>query len=840
MKKTLIKIAVCVLVFFLSLLISMNIMNQRNTDMTAEMAPATLPLVHIENGGIAYNTLHGLKQEVDTTFLRDTITPLEQDRRLTFVIEKFGNEISELSFEVRNMDGSRLIEQTVISNYKEMDNVISATVSIKDLIEKGQEYNWILKVTTPQDTIRYYTRIMDVDDYHVYEKLSFVKEFHDATFDPEACKELAKYMETNSKGDNTSLHYVNIHSNLNQLSWAGLTVNQVTKSDIILAEIDEKTASVIQNYVVETREGKKKYQYLVSEYYSLRYTKDRMYLLDFERTMNQLFNPHHEVYASNKIMLGIRDENVQMVESEGGNNLAFVNQGQLFCYHATDKKMAYIFSFYDDLDVRTLYPHHGIRIFHVDEMGNVSFMVYGYMNRGMHEGELGIQIYEYNGMLNHIEEKVFIPYDKTFATLQADLQNLAYLNKAETLYLYLDGTIFSISLADETCTEIATGLQTGTFQVSENNEMLVWQNAASVVDCTKLILMNLNSGRQKEITTVHDNRIRPLGFINNDLIYGIAQQADITNDVSGVLTFPMYAVYIQNEQGDILKSYEPTGIYVKDCIVKENLISLERMKKENGEYVETNSDQIVNNVIEEKGVNQIEVVPTQNYEKIVQIVLKGEVEAKNLKISEPKEIMYEGNRYLTLEHENTVKKYYVYSKSSIVGTFANASDAINLAYDTFGTVIDEEGSYIWKKTSRSTRNQIMKITGTKNEAGVSSLGTCLETLLSHYGFVVDVQSLLDRQVPATQILSDYLQGYKVIDLEHVDIEALLYYVNLDIPVIAMLDGEKAMLLTGFNETHVVVMRPETGELSKLSMKEIKNLCGENGNQFLVVLPQKDT
>ena len=225
----------------------------------------------------------------------------------------------------------------------------------------------------------------------------------------------------------------------------------------------------------------------------------------------------------------------------------------------------------------------------------------------------------------------------------------------------------------------------------------------------------------------------------------------------------MYAVYIQNEQGNILKSYEPTGIYVKECTIEDNLISMKRIKKENNEYVETTSDQIVNNILEESGINKVEVVATQNYEKIVQIVLKGEIETKNLKISEPKEIMYEGSRYLEIDLQDAVEKYYVYGKNGIIGTFANASDAINLAYTSNGTVIDEDGKYIWKKTARSTRNQIMKITGTKIQDESSSLAVCLETVMNYYGYSAGAQKLLNQQIPATQILSEHLLEQKVID-----------------------------------------------------------------------------
>ena len=64
-------------------------------------------------------------------------------------------------------------------------------------------------------------------------------------------------------------------------------------------------------------------------------------------------------------------------------------------------------------------------------------MVYGYMNRGKYEGSIGIQVYSYNGMLNTVEELIFIPYNKAFATLKADVEQLSYINKNGIFYLYL-------------------------------------------------------------------------------------------------------------------------------------------------------------------------------------------------------------------------------------------------------------------------------------------------------------------------------------------------------------------------------------------------------------------
>ena len=65
MKKVLLKIAVCIVVFFATILISSSLYNQGNADMTTTMESATLPLVYMTTGGISFNTLHGYCQEMD-------------------------------------------------------------------------------------------------------------------------------------------------------------------------------------------------------------------------------------------------------------------------------------------------------------------------------------------------------------------------------------------------------------------------------------------------------------------------------------------------------------------------------------------------------------------------------------------------------------------------------------------------------------------------------------------------------------------------------------------------------------------------------------------------------
>lgn len=838
MKKFIGKLTVCIVVFVITLFVSSSIYNQGNKELTTSMTQASLPLVHITTKGIAYNYLHGLKQEMDGSFFRDTITPLETDRALTFVIDKYKNTIQEISFEVRSIDGTRLVEQTRVSNFKESEDRIQATVTIKDLIEPHVEYNWILMLKVGNETLRYYTRIID-GGYNTYEKLTFVKDFHNKTFDKEQAKDLITYLESNAKGDNTTLSRVDIHCNLKQITWADLNISQITEPQIIISEIEEQTASIRMNYRVQTVESRKKYQYNVVEFYRIRYTPDRTYLLDYERSMNQLFDPGADVYGGSKIMLGIRDANVQMMESDGGSNLAFVNQNQLFCYHAADKKIAYLFSFYDGNDPRSNYDNHDIKILNVDETENVRFMVYGYMNRGKHEGSIGVQVCEYNGMLNTVEELIFIPYNKAYATLKTDMEQLSFINKNGVFYIYLDGSILAINLLNLTCEEIAGNLQQGSFEVSSTNKMLVWQNSADAYNCTKLILMNLNTGERQEIRTSGENRMLPLGFIGEDLIYGVVQYEDISIDFSGSVTFPMNTIYIQDEQGKVLKTYQREGIYVTDASIENNLITLTRVaKNEDGNYSSTSSDQIVNNLVDESGYNSSEVVVTQTYQKIVQLVLKNAIETKKLKNTNPLQVLFEGSRELAVTVENPISRYYVYGRYGIDGTFTHESEAINLAYNISGTVVNQNGDYIWKRTTRSIRNQIMAITGKQKTEGNTDLAVCLETILEFCGSIKNVQPMLDNGKTVKQILEENLNDVTALDLTGVSLDAILYYVNQDIPVLVSLENDRAMLVIGFNELNVVVMNPETGTVYKIGMNDATNLFRQNGNAFVTYFRKK--
>lgn len=197
-------------------------MNQGNTDMTTEMRPASFPLIFMNTDGKKINCLHGYAQEMEGSYLRDTITVIPQGRTVQFEIDKFHTDILKISYELRSVDGERLVENGEITNKEETKESISASVTLKDLIETQTEYNLIFILETEENEIRYYTRVILSDSYAISEKIAFVENFHKKTFDKEAAKELTKYLESNTEGNNSTYARVDIHSSFNQITW-GLT-----------------------------------------------------------------------------------------------------------------------------------------------------------------------------------------------------------------------------------------------------------------------------------------------------------------------------------------------------------------------------------------------------------------------------------------------------------------------------------------------------------------------------------------------------------------------------------------------------------------------------------------
>lgn len=842
MKKSVIKISVFLIVFILSLVIVSKFMNRGHDNLTMEMAPASLPLVTMVLDGVEYNQLHGYVADTDIAFQREAVTVLGQGRDTGFVVDTYGEIIDGISIEVRSADGSRLIENTDIKELQADNGRIRGRIVLKDLIERETYY--ALKILLDLEDGRqvcYYTRVIWSENLFAEEKLEFCRDFHEKLYDREAARELTKYLETNSRlEDNSSFHKVNIHSSFRQITWGDLGVQEVVAPVVRLAEIASQTASILLESVVCTSEGDNTVYYMVEEYYRVRYTTDRMYLLDYERTMEQI-PMREQLCVNDKIVLGITGTDVDMMESEDGNIIVFETAGRLFSYNATNNKLTVVFSFYGEgnADARTMYNRHGIRILHVDEGGNVQFAVYGYMNRGRHEGQVGIVLYTHNSAQNTVEELLYVPYDKPYAVLAAEMEQLLYLNREQKLYFVRNNSLYGVDLVARTYSRMLEIIQDEGLQVSEDRRIAVWPVGDDIYHSSSMEIRNLSNDTRKTISVSEGEVIRPLGFMEEDIIYGVAYAADVVEENSGSVFFPMYRICICNASGELLKEYRQEAVYVTECIVTDNQITLERVQRlESGSYQEAEPEHITNNMEAKAGKNVITAVDTEKYERYVQIQIRRTIDSNTVQILTPKEVVYEGGRRIQIPDEEDNIRYYVFGPYGVEGIFVSPATAVNLANEVSGTVTDKNGDQVWTRGIRAARNQIMAI----HEAGVteekSALAVCLDTMLEYEGISRNTQYLLDRGENILQILEENLIDAVVLDLKGCSLDAALYYVNLDIPVLALLEDGSAVLLVGFNEYNTGILNPETGTIDKMGMNDSAEWFAENGNRFITYMKNR--
>lgn len=840
MKKVIIKIIVLAIAFAIGLIVISEINHKDTTKQTAQMSEATFPIVSMNLNGTTMNTLFGYGNKMQGNFMRDTIFPLSENREVSIEIKELSEKINSISYEIRSLDTTRLVEQTQIESFEEKNDKIFATLPIKNLLDKGSEY--ILEIILETETekeIHYYTRIIYSDELHASEKIDFVLYFHNQTFLKDN-NNITIYLESDTSGDNMSYQKVNIHSSFDQVTWGDLAIEKVSEPVPLVKEINKSTASVTLKYLVSTtnENGEKDY-YHVNEFYRIRYTKDRMYLLDFERSMDQLFGYENQVFVGNKVLLGIVDPNMEYSGDNEGNIVCFVQGGELWSYNNTTGKLVSVFSFLggSEYDIRNYNDQHGIKIISVDETGNIDFIVYGYMNKGIHEGIVGISIFHYDNAANAIEEKVFIPSGKSYQVLKEDLGKFSYVNEQGDAYLMINDGVYAVDLDTRDYEIIVSGLTEDSYVISDNSQMLAWQEEKQAYNSTSIHILDLETRSRYTVSCGEGERIVPLGFMDQDFIYGIARLDDISYDVAGNIIFPMYVLRIQDKNNQIVKEYQQDGVYISRVEIANNLINLKRITKglDGNDYTGIVDDQIINNVVESTGKVTLSTASSQVRKKEAQLVLGSDVISESPRVLTAKVIVLEEDRELKLdESDDTARYYYVYAFGILDSIYADVGDAIERGIETSGVVVADSQKYVWESGNRQIAIQIDSIEEAVATENKSNLAVCLESMLASEGVQINVTPLLLNGETATGILESNLK-YQVMDLTGCSLDAALYYVSRGIPVLAMLDSSSPVLIVGYDQFNTIIMNPATGTKYKIGLNDSEAAFSSAGNIFITYL-----
>lgn len=836
----LLRVVVFFVVFIISQKVISGIVNRGNTDLTTDIPSASLPVVYMNINDTKMNALHGYTAEMEGSFLRGMITPINADRTLDIIVDTLGTSVAKIAFEVRNLDCSRLIESSELSSFDFNNDIISARLSFKDLIKDEKEYMLVIKLTTGDGKIiDYYSRIINTAELSLVDKLSFCLDFSEKTFDQAKAPELKKYMESNSSGDNSSFGYVNIHSSYNQLSWGTLAPEVVSDKDINLISIDSVNGCFELLYQVSIKEE----IYNVSEYFRIRKGKERMFLMEYERTMNQVITNEEKTVVNNKIINGIINKKIHYVENPNDSIVAFVQQNSLYSFNELTGNLTRVFSFRDheNDDARTRFDGHDIKVMSIDEAGNINFIVYGYMNRGNHEGQVGVALYYYDAVVNTIEEQLFIPYKKSYEMLIQDVEKLSYINSREKFYILVDGAVYSINLESKEVETVAKNLNENRFVSSKDNSIIAWQTGEGIIDYNTIQIYSLQQLSPEVINAPSGCIIVPLGFIGNDLVYGTAKINDITTDATGRQIVPMNRITIEGINKNVLKEYKKEGIYISEATINDDIIYLDRLTKdeETDKLLQTTPDQILTNDTGLNNENLYKAVITEEMETTYQIVLAKEGNYDSVKVLNPKEVLFEGNRTIVLKDSDILNRYYVYAHGRLINSFTDAADAVTTAEELFGVVVNKKMSYIWESRERKTKTSIDTIGGKalteeQIEAGISPVLICLEEMLEYKEVYKDIDELRRNNDTVISVLQNNLD-MDVLDLPGCSLSSVLYYVNRGYPVLAMTEENDAVLIVGYDAKNTILYSPLSGETFKKGINDSTAFFEEYGNKYVTYI-----
>lgn len=808
MKRKLIKAGVFFVVFLFAAVVSSLVMNRGNDDAVVDMGAPTLPRVSFLVGGEKVNTLFGYTNEMEITAMRDTVTLLASDGSLSMNIEETDGDISGVRYEVYSMDGKeKYLEGSAEAPEGEEPYRLELTGAIGENVREA-----VLRVVLTVDgaDVGYYTRIEKPDDLSAPQCLAFAKDFHSKAIEKTASEELESYLEPGEESDNTTYQTVNIHSDITHVQWGDLEPQVIGDVEWSYKEANDVYTSILATYQVSCQdENGESATYNIREFFRIRMGTDRAYLLNYNRDMQEVFSGGRTVLDDKGILLGIASTDVPYEVNEEGTMAAFVQERDLWLYDGEEDLLYQVFSFAnrEGRDERSRNDQHAVRIISMDESGNLTFAVYGYMNRGAHEGEVGVGIYYFSKETNSIEEKAFIPSTKSFAIAQDELGRMVYYaHDREMLYVLAAGTLYQIDLEKDEQMVLAEGLAEDQYAVSESGEQMAYQTMGSD-DTSAVQVMNLKEGTTYTVEAENGETVCPLGFVNGDFIVGRMKAEDKGMLSSGEEITPMYKLEIRDSQNEKQAEYSFTdsGIYITDIVTEGNLVTVNRVVKNAEGYSVTAQEFITSNAERKESAVSVETYSTERMGKQVRLTWKDGMDNTSARVVKPNQLVTGEPLTITLSGMESGEKYYVYGMGELVAIYDKAGYAIQKAEQIAGVVISSSQAYVWEKGNRNLVYSTDAAAFQKEE-GETSLQAC-ERYMEQY-------------------------GAEKVDLTGCTLDQVLYVINKGCPVIAFTDSSHAVLLTGYTKTDITYIDPDTGSTQTVGIGEMEQMVEAGGNTFI--------
>lgn len=812
MKKKLIDAGILAAVFVIAVIFFEVLLSRNDRDLMADIGNATLPRVYFSVEGYAVNPISGYVEEMDVTTLRGAVTPVSNHQLLMNLVSD-ERTVSSVDYAVYSQDGKdKLYENSIRKVSDQMRLTFDEGVI-------GSEKLLVITLNTEEGAVYYYTRVVDPEGFQLVPCLDYIYNFHENALAKKENAGVGKALEPSSDMANDSFSHVTIHSDYDHVTWGELKPQVVGGERWSIQETNENYTSVLLEYEVYCAgEENESDLYTVREFFRVRAAVGNLYLLNYDRTMEQLFDGTKNVLTGNGISLGITSSDVDYEVNADGTIVAFVQANELWNYNCDTNEMALIFSFRDaeNADVRNKVTDHEIRILGMDKKGNTTFAVTGYMNRGSHEGRVGMVIYYYDIDTNSTTEKVFIPSEKFSEIARVQFDNMAYYStKQDCLYLVIGGTLYEIDIENDRNEALIEGMDDDQYVTSESGKWIAYQTGESIETSTEVIVKNLYDGEEYTVQSAEEDCMVPLGFVNDDFVCGYAKKSDVGQTISGEKAVAMYLIEIRNSKNEVIKTYEAGEKVVLGVSISDGMITLNLGKKSGDTYTSVGSDYIANNDEKVQSNISVESYSTELKELQQRIAFGDGIKEKTAKVLKPKQVLKKDEVTPKFDEENMDGRYYVYGLGSLRGVYKNAGYAIREADKVSGVVVDSSRRYVWERGNWPPSYVI---------SGQEALFASISGKLKAGGSALD----------AVNELSDG----NGIEMTGCTSEEMYYPISRGTPVIAVRESESPLILVGYDQNSDTITFIDTANdtQSVVAGDQLDQMMQSGGSVFIGYLP----
>lgn len=790
---------------------NLSVIQRQQSSGASDLSDPTLPVMYIDIGGNKVDRMRGYVQKMDAANMRDGLIPVTTKRSITVSYKAYKNDIRSVSYEVSAPDTGEVVENAKIGHFTADGDYMSATFSLTEPILMNREYPIRFEITTEDETVYYYSRVIQRSDPVTDKYVQFVYNFYEGCMNPSGSSDLNAYLETDNTITNNSYTTVDIKSSLTQVCWGTLNPRIFRKAVPTIKAISGETCTITNDYLISADGDAGTEIYHVWEYYRLRYYNGKMMLLNYNRKALQCYDgSSRAALNANGVVLGVAEKDVQYLSNDTSDTVAFVQDNALWEYNNPAQKLVCVFSFHDTgsgSDERDDSGDYGIRIVRVSEGGGMDFVVYGYMSRGPHEGRSGVSVCHYNAETSTVTERAFVPYNRGFEQLKDDMGRLCYVTPGGNAYFYLQRALYRVDLTTNSTEVILSDINPDCFVSSVTGASIAWMNEMKPDASQTITVMDLNTASQRTVKAAEGTYIKTLGFLNEDILYGVANQSDLVSGVSGNVTFAMNELRIEEFNGTLVKDYRKDGTYITDVSMEPGLAQLTCATKDgSGGYTPAADDNIMNNQ-QTKSAVTVTLSSSSRQGTTVTLKLPGAVSSLNPSVSgfrlrlgqkDPAAIAY--------AEKDDYPLYYVYTQGLLQEVCTDPEKAVTDADAGTGIVLNQDSQYIYERGNKQTKTNL------NNE---------------------DIPSVfLSGEMNADQLQSGAGGDTTVLNLTGCTLDQVLYLVSQGNAVVTRLADGKTAVIVGYDRYNTLLYNFDTGEHYYMGIKDSTKSMEQGGNVFV--------